>query len=99
MSLASRISYLFGLPSSSTAQRQNQDIYNLVDDGQSGTKFEGLDAFGERTTGSDTMAQEEIEEEGRPPYLHVSHSSNFHPTFLLTTGIGHDRRWYWRYNG
>lgn len=58
MSLASRLTNLFSSPPST--QRL------VADDGQSGEEgfVEGIR--------SDTMSQKAVEEESRPPYLHVS---------------------------
>lgn len=71
MSLASRTIDL--LSASSTTQAQNHDS-SLADDGCVYRDFGIADATtGRRASNIDTMASQEVEEEGRPPYLHVSY--------------------------
>jgi hypothetical protein len=74
--LASRVANLFS--SESTTKQQNHNGIGLVDDGISGGKGSFADVrLGTADFRSDTMAPkaiEEEEEEGRPPYIHVSRS-------------------------
>lgn len=60
MSLASRVSSFI------SGQRGDRNDLGFADDG-------GRGSFGDRTLGvvSEIMAQETVEEEARPPYLHV----------------------------
>ena len=70
MSLTSRVNNLFS--SGSTKQEPDSGDLSFVDDGLSGGKRDFTDSkFGTSTVVK--MAQEEEEEEARPPYLHVSH--------------------------
>ena len=69
MSLASLVANLFSPESTRTAP--NRTGFGIVDDGESGgSSFADVKL---RTEGvrSITMASEALEEEGRPPYLHV----------------------------
>jgi len=70
MSLTSRVANLF--TSGSTGQDRNN--LSLFEDGLSGGKetFSNV-GLGREVIGSQTMAPEALEEEGRPPYLHVSY--------------------------
>jgi hypothetical protein len=71
--LASRVANLFS--SKSTTKQQNHNDIGLVDDGLSGGKGSFADVrLGAADFRSDTMAPKttEEEEEGRPPYIHVS---------------------------
>ena len=70
MSLASRVAEL--LSKSSTSAEREQSKFSLADDGLSTTQlpFPDVDIRG-RKSRSDTMAQKEVEEEGRPPIFHV----------------------------
>ncbi len=71
--LASRVANLFS--SESTTKQQNHNDIGLVDDGLSGRKGSFADVRLEAADfRSDTMAPKatEEEEEGRPPYIHVS---------------------------
>lgn len=66
MSLTSRVVNLFssgstGLPA------EDRTKFGIVDDGGETIKA----GVGKGLLGSKSMAQEEIEEEGRPPYLYV----------------------------
>ena len=69
MSLTSRVATLF---SSGSATSSRKDHNELTDNGLPG----GKEAFatvgmGTKLVGSETMASQAIEDEGRPPYLHV----------------------------
>jgi hypothetical protein len=71
MSLASRVSNLISSGSPGTRQEVDNDI-GLADDGLSGGKGSLADGrFGAAHFKSETMSPQTIEEEGRPPYLHV----------------------------
>lgn len=70
--LTSRIANIFS-PGSSAPQQQNQNGLGFVDDGLSGGKQPFADiSLGAAHLGQDTMASEAVEEEARPPYIHVS---------------------------
>ena len=76
MSLASRTLDL--LPAASTTQAQNYNINDLVDNGCKNNDLGIAGAnTGRQTTKFDAMAPEEVEDEGRPPYLHVSQHTSF----------------------
>lgn len=69
MSLTSRVTNLFA--GSSSAQ-QDHDELGLKENGLSNERIAFADvASRPLIPKSDTMAQKEVEEEGRPPYLHV----------------------------
>lgn len=69
MSLGSRFASLF---SGSTDTKQDRHQLDFVDDGLSVGKQTFADvSLGIQGLGSDTMASQADEEEGRPPYLHV----------------------------
>jgi hypothetical protein len=72
MSLASRVANLFS--GSSTSAGQDQSQFTLANDGLSDRHI-SLSGVESRRRGaySDTMSPKEVEEEGRPPYLHVRH--------------------------
>ncbi|KAE8442100.1 hypothetical protein EG329_003858 [Mollisiaceae sp. DMI_Dod_QoI] len=61
MSLGSRVANLF---SGSTNSQRDRESFGIVDDGLPNVKL-GTQGFG-----SDTMASQTDQEEGRPPYLH-----------------------------
>jgi hypothetical protein len=72
MSLASKVANLFS--SGSTNTHPNRNDFGFVDDGLS----EGKQTFADVKLGpegftSEIMVSKAVEEEGRPPYLHVSH--------------------------
>jgi len=69
MSLTSRVANLF---SSGSTTSSREDRNELADNGLSGGK-EAFTSVGMGTSivGSETMAPKALEEEGRPPYLHV----------------------------
>lgn len=70
MSLASRVANLFS--SSTTSPQQNRNEFGLVDDGVPAGRQHFADIkLGAETVMSETVAQKAVEEEGRPPYLHV----------------------------
>jgi hypothetical protein len=70
MSLASRVANLFS--GSSISAGQDQSKFSLANDGLSDRHINFPDVESRRKGAySDTMAQKEVEEEGRPPYLHV----------------------------
>lgn len=76
MSLASRALDL--LPAASVTQAQNHNDNGLADNGHTNDHFGIADAnTGRQSTVIDTMAPKEVEEEDRPPYLHVSHRIYF----------------------
>ena len=71
MSLTSKVANLFS--SGSTDTQQNRNTLGFTDDGLA----EGKQTFANVKLGADgfgskTMAPKADEEEGRPPYLHVS---------------------------
>jgi len=69
MSLASRVANLF---SSSTSLQQSTNEFDLVDDGGPAGKQGLADIrMGADSVMSETNAQKAVEEEARPPYLHV----------------------------
>lgn len=71
MSLASRVTKLFSSGSPGTGQEQGNDT-GLANDGLSrgeGRVADGI--FGASAYKSKTMPPKTVEEEGRPPYLHV----------------------------
>ena len=83
MSLASRVANLFS--SGSTTKTADRNEFGFVDDGLS----EGKETFADVRLGregirSKTMAPKAVEEEARPPYLHVrwraSISKSMHDT-------------------
>jgi hypothetical protein len=70
MSLASRVANLFS--GNSTSVEQDQSKFSLANDGLSERHISFPDVESRRRGAyADTMAQKEVEEEGRPPYLHV----------------------------
>ena len=96
MSLTSRVTNLF---SASANTQQARDELNLVDNGLSG----GKQAFSDVVTGREglklkSMASVGLEDEGRPPYLHVRTHFHLHGQILIR--IVHDcwrfRRYDWR---
>jgi hypothetical protein len=77
MSLTSRLANLFS--SGSTNTQRDHNTTNTVELGE-----HGLPGWKNSTTdirtgilGSETMAQKAIEEEDRPPYLHVGYTDQF----------------------
>lgn len=71
MSLTSRVANLFF--SEPTNPREDRNCLGTADDGLSGGKRTFADVgLGTDLVGSETMPSETLEEEGRPPYLHVS---------------------------
>lgn len=67
MSLTSRVVNLFS-SGSAGSPAEDRTKFGIVDDG--GEEDVNV-RVGKRLLGSKVMAQEEVEEEGRPPYLHV----------------------------
>lgn len=71
MSLTSRVTNLFS--SGSYTSPEDRHRLGFADDEITGTKGPFTDVrSGTELSGSDTMASQAVEEEGRPPYLHVS---------------------------
>ena len=69
MSLASRVANLF---SGSPAVERERSKLNFGDDGLSNEEIVFADRQSRlHATKSDAMAQKDVKEEGRPPYLHV----------------------------
>lgn len=96
MSLASRVANLFS--GSTTSAEQDQSKFSLANDGLSDRHINFPDVQSRRKgTHSDAMAQKEVEEEGRPPYLHVRPFSLSLVLVRILTLIVHDRWWNWRY--
>lgn len=80
---------------STNTQPEDRHRLGFAEDGLPGGRESFTDVrFGSDVVGSETMAPKALEEEGRPPYLHVSYFVTF-PEHCLTS-LGHDRRWYWR---
>ena len=72
MSLASRVTNFFSSSSSIQRQERNDLGFADADDGLPGGKGSFVDGrLGTKGFRTDTMAQKTVEEEGRPPYLHV----------------------------
>jgi len=96
MSLTSRVANLFS--SSSTSPQQSRNEFGFVDDGVPAGKQGIADIkLGAERVRSDTMAQKAVEEEARPPYLHVRrHASEWEPAILTSTVYdrGRNRRDY-----
>ncbi|EMR89976.1 putative solute carrier family 25 member 38 protein [Botrytis cinerea BcDW1] len=67
MSLTSRVANLFS-SGSAGSPAEDRTKFGIVDDG--GEEDVNV-RVGKRLLGSEVMAQEEVEEEGRPPYLHA----------------------------
>ena len=84
MSLASRLASLFSF-GADTQQRGGQNPIT-VDDHGSSRREDVLDRVQNSAFESRTMASEEVEEEGRPPYLHVcaDHMSQQYLRMLTT---------------
>jgi len=96
MSLASRVANLFS--GSSNVAEQDQSKFNLANDGLSDRHINFPDVESRRKGAYlHTMAQKEVKEEGRPPYLHVRPLFPFSIYISLLTLIVHDRWWNWRY--
>lgn len=72
MSLTSRVSNLFSSGSTNPSTQRDNNIIALGEDGLPGGRNNITDISLSHAIGSKTMAQETIEEEDRPPYLHVS---------------------------
>jgi len=73
MSLASRVANL--ISPSSTSSQQSRNEFGLVDDGVPAGKPNLADIkLGSERVISETMAQKTVEEETRPPYLHVRYT-------------------------
>lgn len=84
MPLASLVANLFSSGSTNT-QSDNHNCLGFTDDGLSGGKESFTDVrLGTEITGSKTMAPKELEEEARPPYLHVSYCYLCHNQVLMT---------------
>jgi len=72
MSLTSRVANLFSSGSTSSTQRDHK-ILALGDDGLPGRENIPKDTIlGTDAIGSEAMAPQALEEEDRPPYLHVT---------------------------
>ncbi len=69
MSLASLVANLFSPESTRTAPSRTG--FGIVDDGESGGNSFADVKLRTEGLGTNTMASEALEEEGRPPYLHV----------------------------
>jgi hypothetical protein len=70
MSLTSRVANLFF---TSTNAGEDRNRVGFADDGLAGGKYTFSDVrLGTDIIRSETMAPKALEEEGRPPYLHVS---------------------------
>lgn len=77
MSLASRVANLFS--GSPTAERERSKL-NIGDDGLSDEELGFADRQSRlHAAKSDAMAQKDVTEEGRPPYLHVRPEMRFPP--------------------
>lgn len=68
MSLASRVANLF---SSSTSPQRTNDFGLVNDGGPAGQQGLADIRLGAESVMSETNAQKAVEEEARPPYLHV----------------------------
>ena len=98
MSLASRVANLFS--SSSTGPQQSRNEFGLVDDGVPAGKQGLADIkLGAERVMSETNAQKTVEEEARPPYLHVRFVPNVIKEPILTAVVYDCRRDWWDYWG
>jgi hypothetical protein len=99
MSLASRAANLFFAGSPGTGQEDSNDV-GLVNDGQSRGNGSMSDGILEAVAYTPhTMHSQTIEEEGRPPYLHVSSiipSSKDNTDSFQVHDCWRNRRHYWR---
>jgi hypothetical protein len=93
MTLGSSVANLFFSGPTNT-QQEDRNRLGFADDGLPGGKQSFTDVrFGTELVESETMAPKALEEEGRPPYLHVGYSVTFPVSCLIA--LGHDRGWHW----
>lgn len=72
MSLTSRFTNLFSSGSTNNTTLQDRNRTALGEDGlPGGGNTHSVTGLGTDVVGSETMAQKALEEEARPPYLHV----------------------------